>query len=274
MKNIWTGWKPIPSNRLRSNELKDRVLLTERMGDHILWAKINRPEARNAIDFEVMHEIEVLVGELEENEDIRVFILSGEGSKSFVSGGDLKKFHSIKSKEEAVAKSKRMQSLLLRIENLPCWNVACVNGDAYGGGIELMLAFDFRLSISQTKFGFTQGRFYLVPGWGGLTRLVEKVGRSQAMEWLGKSMITDAQDVLRKGLIEDILPGDSLQDEVLEWVDDLTYNDRNFIQILKEGAFRISKHREGALEAEISPFSELWVDKQHISRVDKFMDRK
>lgn len=254
--------------------MNKKVLTQKRVTDHILWAKIDRPKARNAIDFDVMHELEVLVGQLEEDEQTRVFILSGEGTESFVSGGDLKKFHTIKSKEEAVAKSERMQDLLLRIEQLPCWTVACVNGDAYGGGIELMLAFDFRLSVPGARFGFTQGRFYLVPGWGGLTRLVEKVGRSKALEWLGKSVITDAQTVLEAGLIEHILSEETPEEETLKWVEKLTKNDRNFIRVLKDGSARLSEKREQALKAEIKPFSDLWVDEQHISRVEKFMDRK
>ncbi|MDZ7806094.1 MAG: enoyl-CoA hydratase/isomerase family protein [Gracilimonas sp.] len=256
-------------------EKKNSMVITQkRISSHILWAKIDRPNARNAIDFDVMHELEVLVGELEENKEIRVFILSGEGTDSFVSGGDLKKFHSIKSKEEAVAKSRRMQNLLLRLEQLPCWTVACVNGDAYGGGIELMLAFDFRLSVPGAKYGFTQGRFYLVPGWGGLTRLVEKVGRTKALEWLGKSVVTDANTVYEQGLVEHILPGTSPEDEVLDWVSKLTKNDRKFIRALKEGADRHFSQRNEALLAEIEPFSELWVDEQHIKRVDAFMNKK
>ena len=251
------------------------VLEKKRISDHILWVKINRPKALNAIDFEVMTALEEVVNEVEQNEKVRVFILSGAGEKFFVSGGDLKKFHTIKSKEKAAAKAKRMQDLLFRIEQLPCWTVAQINGDAYGGGIELMLAFDFRLSVSTAKFGFTQGRFYLVPGWGGLTRLVEKVGRAKALEWLGKSVVTDAHQVLAHGLIEHILPEGSLEKEVLEWTEDLTKNDRKFIRIIKKGADRYAEaNREEALEAKVKPFSELWVDEQHINRVEHFMKKR
>jgi enoyl-CoA hydratase/carnithine racemase len=250
------------------------VLLKERISDHILWVKINRPKALNAIDFEVMEQLEEMVGEVEKDESIRVLILSGAGEKFFISGGDLKKFHTIKSKEKAVDKAKRMQRLLSRIEQLPCWTIAHINGDAYGGGIELMLAFDFRLSVSGAKFGFTQGRFYLVPGWGGLTRLVEKVGRAKALQWLGKSEVNSANNVLAHGLIEHILQGDDPQEETLEWAEKLTKNDRDFILILKEGAMRFTSNREKALEAEVAPFSKLWVDKQHIDRVDAFMNKR
>ncbi|MEX2602875.1 MAG: enoyl-CoA hydratase/isomerase family protein [Gracilimonas sp.] len=250
------------------------VVTQKRISDQILWATINRPKALNAIDFEVMKELESLVSQVEDDEEIRVLIMSGAGEESFVSGGDLKKFHTIKSKEKAVDKAKRMHRLLVRIEQLPCWTIAHINGNAYGGGIELMLAFDFRISVPNVIYGFTQGRFYLVPGWGGLTRLAEKVGRAKTLEWLGKSEIISANGVLTHGLIEYILPGKSPEKETLEWVEDLTKNDRKFIKILKEGAMRFSSHRMEALEAEVEPFAKLWVDEQHINRVDKFMNKK
>jgi enoyl-CoA hydratase/carnithine racemase len=246
----------------------------KRVSDHILWATINRPKARNAVDFEVIEKLEELVTQVEGEDDIRVMILSGAGDQSFVAGGDLKKFHTIKSNDKAVEMSKRMHELFNRIERLSCWTVACINGDAYGGGIELMLAFDFRISAPKVKFGFTQGRFYLVPGWGGLTRLVEKVGKAKALEWCGKSEIISAESALKNGVVELILPGNDLEKEALDWVDKLTKNDRVFIRTLKEGASRFSPQRKEALEAEIEPFANLWVDKKHLERVENFMSKK
>ncbi len=250
------------------------VLKQQLISEHILWAKISRPKALNAIDFEVLNALENLVDEVEQDDDIRVLIISGAGDKMFVSGGDLKKFHTIQDKDEMAVQARRIQRLLLRIEELPCWTVAHINGDAYGGGIELMLAFDFRLSVPSAKFGFTQGRFYLVPGWGGLTRLVEKVGRAKALEWLGKSEVIPANRVLAYGLIDHMLPGEDPEKETLEWVEKLTKNVRKFIRILKQGALRFSAHRREALEAETDPFSELWVDEQHIRRVEQFMKKR
>jgi len=91
------------------------VLQEERVSDHILWVKINRPKALNAVDFDVMEQLEELVAEVEKDDSIRVLILSGAGDKVFISGGDLKKFHTIKSKEKAAEKAERMQQLLSRI---------------------------------------------------------------------------------------------------------------------------------------------------------------
>ncbi|MGK7370801.1 MAG: enoyl-CoA hydratase/isomerase family protein, partial [Candidatus Halalkalibacterium sp. M3_1C_030] len=142
---------------------------------HTYWAAINRPDSRNALNFAVMDALEETLDRIESDNSVRAFVLSGTRDH-FISGGDLKEFHTIKTAEEAKPMAKRMLSLFKRIEKLPCWTIACINGAAYGGGWETMLAFDFRIASNKATFGFTQGKFYLPPGWGGLTRLVEKVG--------------------------------------------------------------------------------------------------
>lgn len=245
-------------------------IIQNRISKHVLWATVNRPGARNAVDFEVMSELEALAEQVETDNEIRVLILSGSG-QSFVSGGDLKKFHTLKSEHEAEKMSRRMHGVLNRIESLPCWTIACVNGDAYGGGIELMLAFDFRVAAPTAKFGFTQSRFYLVPGWGGLTRLVEKVGRANALHWLGKSAVLPAHEVFAHGMIEHILPGKNIEQETQQWAEKLTKNDRDFIRVLKKGALQFSQNRAESIESEIKPFTKLWVHEKHEKRVNDFL---
>ncbi len=244
-------------------------MIVEQVSEHILWAKIDRPQARNAVNFEMIDNLEKLVSDIESNKQVRVFIFSGTGTQSFIAGGDLKEFHTITEKEEAIKMSERMQALFNRIEQLPCWNIAFVNGDAYGGGVELMMAFDFILSAPHSKFGFTQGKFYLTPGWGGLTRLVERAGRSKALEWQGKAEIKSVKEMLSEGFINHIVE----EKDVLDWAEKLTRNDRDFILTLKQSASGVSGHRYEAMKAEIEPFSKLWVHSEHASRVEKFMNK-
>ncbi len=249
------------------------MIQTERISKHILRARINRPQALNAVNFQTVDDLERLADEIEADQEIRVLIFSGAGNKSFISGGDLREFHTITDKEEAVEMSQRIQDLFLRFEQLPCWNIAYINGNAYGGGVELMLAFDFRLARPGVQFGMTQGRFYLTPGWGGLTRLVEKVGRARALQWLARAEILDAESALQQQLIDEVLAGEDPESELLEWAERLVLNDRKFIRTLKEGAFRMSRSRIQALREESEPFAELWVDEQHISRVEDFLKK-
>lgn len=242
--------------------------------NHIYQATINRPEAHNAINFDVMDKLEALLDELEQNSTSRCFILSGSGAKTFIAGGDLREFHTIKKAEEAKPMARRMLSILKRIEQLPCWTIAAINGAAFGGGCEMMLAFDFRMAAPRATFGFTQGKFYLPPGWGGLTRLVEKVGRSTALLWLAEAKIIDAQTAFQHRLIDHITETNDWKDEVWERAQALTKNDRPFIKNLKEGAMRITKARWDAIEAELDSFAKFWESDLHEKRVEKFLNRK
>lgn len=246
------------------------MIIKKQISEHILWAEIDRPAARNALNYDTIDDLESIIDQLEnEDSEIRVFIFTGSGSKSFIAGGDLKEFHSIIEQEDAIKMSHRMQNLLNRIEQLPCWTIAFINGDAYGGGIELMLAFDFILSASHSNFGFTQGRFYLTPGWGGLTRLIEKVGRSKALEWQGKAAIVSAINLNEIGFVNEIIE----KDRVLDWTKNLLHNDRNFIRTLKNSATDTSEIRLEKMRAEVEPFSKLWIHENHTSRVEKFMEK-
>ncbi|HKK45503.1 MAG TPA: enoyl-CoA hydratase/isomerase family protein [Balneolaceae bacterium] len=235
-------------------------------------ATINRPKAHNAINFEIMDALENLLDKLE-TDNTRCFVLTGSGN-SFVSGGDLKKFHTIKTAEEAKPMALRMLSILKRIEKLPCWTIASVNGPAYGGGCEMMLAFDFRIASEDATFGFTQGKFYLPPGWGGLTRLVERVGRSTALQWLARAQNVDAETALKHKLIDRIAAPKDLEESTYKWAKSISKNDRDFIQNLKQGALRFAEARWKAIAMELDSFAEFWESNLHEQRVAKFLNRK
>lgn len=240
----------------------------------IVWARINRPKAHNAINFAVMDELEQLLSDIEADENIRALILSGSGDKAFISGGDIREFHTLKTAEEAKPMARRMLDILDSIERLPCWTIACINAPAYGGGCETMLAFDFRIASSKASFGFTQSKFYLPPGWGGLTRLVECVGRSTALKWLAEAATVDAETALEHRLIDELHPSEKLIPATQEFAERITQNDRAFINNLKRGAQRPSKARRKSIEAELEPFVEFWETKLHEQRVEKFLRRK
>ena len=241
---------------------------------HIIQATVDRPDSRNAINFEVMDQLEELLDEIEDNKDIRCLILTGAGDEIFISGGDLREFHTIKTAEEARPMAKRMLAILERIEKMPCWSIASVNGAAYGGGCEIMLAFDFRIGSKEATFGFTQGKFYLPPGWGGLTRLVERVGRSTALRWLAEANIVDAQTALNHTLVDRLVQENKLENETWNWAQQIIKNDRMFIKTLKEGAMKLTKARWEAINSELDSFAQFWESDLHEARVEKFLQRK
>ena len=234
--------------------------------EYVITAAIRRPEAMNAINFDLMKNLETLLDELEARNELRLFILTGSDN-SFISGGDLREFHSIKNAEGAKEMTQRMISILERIENLKCWTLAAINGHTYGGGWEIMLSFDFRVALSDAKFGFTQGKFYLPPGWGGITKLTHTVGRNLALYWLASRKVIDAETAQKNGLIQDIFESYEYDDKLETLKKSLIHNDRPFIEYVKR------KDLKRAAD-EVDPFSRFWESKEHLRRVDEFLSRK
>jgi enoyl-CoA hydratase/carnithine racemase len=231
---------------------------------------ISRPDTRNAINFDVMDKLEALLTRLEEEEPVRVFVFTGSDD-FFISGGDLREFHGITKSGEAIKMGHRMQSILERIEKLPCWTIAAINGPAYGGGWEMMLAFDFRIAVDTARFGFTQGRFYLPPGWGGLTRLCDSVGRQQALWLLSQNKIIGAGEALKLGLIQSVFPTDTFGAETDKFIQNLGHNGREYIRHMKEKS--ISEERYKSIYAEIDNFGKFWEHEEHLKRVDSFLNK-
>lgn len=247
-------------------------VLTVQKQNHTLWATINRPEARNAINFEIMDRLEEVLDQLENDSSFRALVLSGSGERSFIAGGDLKEFHTLQTAGEARAMAQRMHTICERLEKLPCWTIACINGAAYGGGCELMLACDFRIAADTSRFGFTQARFYLPPGWGGLTRLTERVGRSTALKWLAEAAVIHSDTAFTHKLVDRVVPYDTLISKTLQWAEELTRNDRDYISAMKQGALASNPSRWKAIEAELEPFAAFWEDERHRQRVEQFLE--
>lgn len=232
----------------------------------ITTATIRRPDAMNAINFELMDRLEALLDQLESDDEVRLFVLTGS-ENNFISGGDLKEFHQIKDADGAKRMTLRMIRLLERFENLPFWTLAALNGDVYGGGWEMMLFFDFCVAKDDIKIGFTQGKFYLPPAWGGITKLSKIVGREQALYWLASNRVISAEAALKQGLIQDVFESDLFESKLEDLTKELTRNDRTFIDYIKRRDLKSPSD-------EVDPFSYFWESEEHLQRVDRFLKRK
>ena len=235
--------------------------------DHVVTAVIQRPEAMNAINFELMECLEELADSLSASSEARLFVLTGSNN-SFISGGDLREFHQLETAEQARKMTKRMLRLLSQIKELPFWTMAALNGATYGGGWEIAAAFDFRVAETGVKIGFTQGKFYLPPGWGGVTSLSRLIPKQKALYWLASQRVISAEEAHQAGFIDDLLDTDSYSDSLSAIIRNLTRNDRAFIEYLKKSV------HFGSPDEEIEPFSLFWESEEHRNRVQAFLDRK
>ncbi|WP_340104087.1 enoyl-CoA hydratase/isomerase family protein [Rhodohalobacter sp. 8-1] len=235
--------------------------------DHVVTAAVNRPGARNAVNFELMDRLEELVTQLSGNSNVRLFILTGSNN-SFISGGDLREFHQLKSADDAKKMTRRMLRLLDKIRQLPFWTMAALNGDTYGGGWEIAATFDFRVAKRDINIGFTQGKFYLPPGWGGVASLTKLIPKKKALYWLATQRVISADEAYQSGFADELLDEDTYPASLQAIIDRLTRNDRPFIEYLKKSAQFDNPTQE------VEPFSTFWESDEHRDRVQAFLDRK
>ena len=177
--------------------------------------KINRPKALNAINKQVISELDEQLDEIDSDRSLRALIVTGAGEKSFVAGGDIVEMSTMSS-EDAHAFAKKGQGVLRRLEILKVPVIAAVNGYALGGGTELACACDFIYASENAKFGQPEVLLGLMPGFGGTQRLARFVGLPKARELIYTGEQITAEQALEIGLVNKICKPDKLMDEVLK----------------------------------------------------------
>jgi len=166
----------------------------------IFTITINRPDKLNALNKEVMKDLEEITKEIEDTDEIKAAIITGSGQKAFVAGADISEFIGL-SNGEGMDLARKGQDVFFKIENCRKPIIAAVNGFALGGGCELAMACHFRIGSENAKFGQPEVNLGLIPGYGGTQRLVHLIGKGRALELLMTGNMIDAPTALQYGLI-------------------------------------------------------------------------
>lgn len=196
---------------------------------------IQRPPA-NALASGLIKEIDSVLDELEENAEVRVILLKGEG-RFFSAGADIKEFTTIETGEEFSKLAKKGQDVFERMENFSKPIIAAIHGAALGGGLELAMGCHIRLVSENAKLGLPELQLGLVPGFAGSQRLPKLVGRAKAAEMLLTSEPISGTEAVQWGLANKAYPEDQLFDKA------------------KEMADKIAKKSPGAMKAAIELLS-------------------
>ena len=169
-----------------------KTLIYEKKGN-IGVLTINRPEKLNALSNELTEELKRFLDGVENDDGLRVLVMTGAGEKAFMAGADIKE---LVDRDALVGRrvSRTRQTIFSRIENLPIPVIAAVNGYALGGGLELALACSIRICSEQAQFGAPEVKLGIIPGDGGTQRLPRLVGLGRAMEMILTGDFIDAQE--------------------------------------------------------------------------------
>jgi enoyl-CoA hydratase/carnithine racemase len=183
-----------------------------------VWVTINRPQARNALSRQVNLELRELAERLGRSHEARVVVITGAGDKAFCAGADLKERAGVTA-EDTKPYVDAISAAITAWSRIPKPTIAALNGAAFGGGLELALACDFRIATTTAAFGLTEVRLGIMPGAGGTQRLPRLIGVARAKELVLLGRRISAERALEIGLINDIAePGklDAAVDGLIE----------------------------------------------------------
>ena len=196
------------------------LVLVERDDRGVVRVTLNRPEARNALSLAVNRRLIEIAEELSGDRSARVVVLTGAGDKAFCAGADLKERKGI-SAADSGPYIDAISGAINAWANLEQPTVAAVNGFAFGGGMELALACDFRIATSNAQFGLTEVRLGIMPGAGGTQRLPRLIGVARAKDLILRGRRLPATEARELGLVSHVMPADDLDTEIENIVSDL-----------------------------------------------------
>ncbi|MCB1461391.1 MAG: enoyl-CoA hydratase [Nitratireductor sp.] len=188
-----------------------QAILTEQRG-RVGIVTINRPEALNAVNTQVMHDLIEAVAKLDADEGIGCILITGAGEKAFVAGADIKEMADKSYMDMFMADA---QSGWERFAATHTPMVAAVNGFALGGGCEIAMMCDIIIASHTAKFGQPEIKLGVIPGWGGTQRLTNAIGKAKAMDLILTGRMMGAEEAERAGLVARIVPAEKLIEEAL-----------------------------------------------------------
>ena len=170
---------------------------------------VNRPQALNALNAATLDELANVLARVAADPELRVLLITGAGEKAFIAGADITAMQGM-SALEAQAFSEKGQRVMQAIEALPIPVIALVNGYALGGGCELAMSCDWIIAAERAVFGQPEVNLGIPPGFGGTQRLSRLVGRSLALELVITGRQIKADEALRIGLVNEVVPPEQL----------------------------------------------------------------
>lgn len=225
----------------------------ERERNHAV-IRIDRQDKLNALNPQVISELDAAFGDVRDDDAVRGVILTGAGEKAFVAGADIGVLATMDSLT-GVEVSRAGQRVFRRIERFPKPVLAAVGGYALGGGCELALACHMRIASDTARFGLPEVGLGIIPGYGGTIRLARLVGLGRAIELTLTGEMVDAERAEAMGLVSRVVPRADLAEAAADLMDSVTRNGPVAVRMALESVYNaLDAPTEDALDHESSLF--------------------
>lgn len=233
---------------------------------------INREKKLNALNRETIKELHDGFSALNDDDDIKVIILTGSGTKAFVAGADISEFSEFDVNQGAQLARKGQELLFDFIENLSTPVIAAINGFALGGGLELAMSCHFRVASENAKMGLPEVSLGVIPGYGGTQRLPQLIGKGKAMELIMTANMLTAVDAKKYGLVNYVVELEELLPLCNKLATKISYNSSTAIT----GAIKAinANTDSNGYEIEISEFGKCFGTKDFKEGITAFLQKR
>lgn len=249
-------------------------ILFEKTSTGIGLLTMNRPQLRNALNWEAMENFAAAVGAAHEDRDLRVLIVTGANG-TFCSGGDLYELDQYPTRLDAVRLAAIMGDALRTLESLQVPTIAAMEGPALGGGAEIALACDIRVMAEDANLGLMHIRLGIIPAWGGGQRLMRVVGYARSVEWLATGHVLSAAEAYEHRLANVTVPTSQALEESFQLAEKMAGRDPSAVRSVKRALQAgIDLPPAEALVQERALFPDLWEAPAHLEASTRFVSRK
>ena len=248
------------------------TLLLERR-DRVALITINRPEKRNALNIQTREEGARMLEELRDDDSVGVVVITGAGDKAFIAGADIGEFAGRTALTQRDVMTGR--SLFTAIDTFPKPVIAMINGYCLGGGCELALACDVRISSETASFGQPEINLGIIPGGGGTQRLTRLVGEGKAMEMILTGDIINAQTAYNLGLVNMVVPAADLEAKTMEMANRIAEKSPVALRLAKEAVKLASRSNlDEGLRREVDLFALCFSSEDKDEGVRAFLEKR
>jgi enoyl-CoA hydratase len=249
-----------------------KCLLYERLDGDVGVIRLNRPAALNALNFELVAELDGLLVELA-GTGLRALILTGAGNRAFAAGADIAEM-SRYSALEAEHFARAGQAVLSRLERFPAPTIAAVSGFALGGGCELAMCCDLIVAGANAVFGQPEVKLGVIPGFGGTQRLVRRVGRQRALELMMTGRNVKAEESVAIGLALQVA-SDDVVEAALTLARRIAANGPSAVRFVKRAVHETDRlDIDAGLAAEASLFALCFATADQTEGMTAFLEKR
>lgn len=236
---------------------------------------IDRPKVLNAIRYQTMLEINDALDGIENDPSVRVVVLTGAGEKAFISGGDISIMARGQGYVETLTEVPKGQEICSRIENFPKPVIARINGIALGGGTEVALSCDIRIASDNAIMGLPEIKLGIIPGYGGTQRLPRLVGLGKAKELILTGDHIKAEEALRIGLVNHVVPAADLDSLVGKIAAKIADRGAVALHMAKSAMnYGVQADLKTGLEMEARCFSLCFGTEDRVEGMNAFMEKR